>query len=194
MTSDAHLPFRCILSIRNHFKVIPYGAVDRAESCNHGFQSLKGLKNAATAVPEAANDEALAWAINALNEPDTLFFTVGCEKALNEDGDTYYKRGYLEFAFNDAELASDSRHYFALFQEFSKRLHVTGFMLPVMFEWEIEGAHFADATEAGWTVAVWITTAITKSREDAQQHWDKGIRTLVAELITEKWPVVNPIY
>lgn len=83
MGSDAHLPFHCMLTIRDRGKAVPYGEVDRGDGGrNHGFMPLKGVVDAASSVPEARDDPALARAINVLNHTSTLFFTVGCEKAL----------------------------------------------------------------------------------------------------------------
>lgn len=149
---------------------------------------------AAASVPEARDDPALARAINVLNHTSTLFFTVGCEKALNQDGGQFWKKGYLEFAFNDAELCSDSRNYFVLFQGFSQHLHRAHFSTPIMFEWEFEGAHFLDANVGGWTVAVWVTTPMVSTAQEAEQLWASGLEVLAAALKDETFPIEFPIY
>jgi hypothetical protein len=195
MGSDAHLPYRCLLTIRDRGKAVSYGEVDRDDGGrNHGFVRLKGIVDAASYVPEASDDPALAQAINALNHASTLFFTVGCEKALNQHDSQFWKKGYLEFAFNDAELCSDSRNYFALFQRFCRRLHRSQFSTPVMFEWEFEGAHFLDADVGGWTVCVWITTNLASTTQDAEQLWASGLEAVTTALKDETAPVATPIY
>lgn len=195
MGSDAHLPFHCMLTIRDRGKAVPYGEVDRGDGGrNHGFMPLKGVVDAASSVPEARDDPALARAINVLNHTSTLFFTVGCEKALNQHDGQFWKKGYLEFAFNDAELCSDSRNYFALFQDFSRRLHRAQFSTPITFEWEFEGAHFLDPNVGGWTVAVWITTTLAPTAQEAEQLWASGLEALTAALKDETFPIQAPIY
>lgn len=43
MGSDAHLPYRCMLTIRDRGKAVPYGKVDRDDGGrNYGFTPLKG--------------------------------------------------------------------------------------------------------------------------------------------------------
>lgn len=190
------LPYQCFLTIRNRYKGIPYGGGTRdGSSINHGFKPLKAAENPATSVPEAHDDPPLTQAINAVNAPQTSFFTVGCEKSLNPQADgKYWKRGYLEIAFNDTALCNDSRNYFALFQEFSAHLHKTGFRSSLAIEWELEAAHFIAANIGGWTVTVWITTALVNTVAEAEQLWAVGLATLVEFLVTQSFPVAQPIY
>jgi hypothetical protein len=188
-------PYACFLTMHHHLKPIPYPAVDRGvEGKNHGFIALKGGTGPSPLIPEAQGDQALNEALTALNAASSPFFTVGCEKALNKDDSGFWKRGYLEFAFNDSVLSSDSRNYFALFQGFSERLNRLAFKTPLSFEWEIEQAVFVAADTGGWTVSVWIATPVAATENEAHLAWAIGMGTLVEALTEIDVPITSPIY
>jgi hypothetical protein len=187
--------YRCILSLNDHGKPIPYHAANRPEgSRNHGFMALKGRPDRRALVPEAQDDESLGDAIDYLNDDRTPFFTVGCEKVLIEEEKQHRKSGYLEFAFNDRLLVSDACNYFVLFFNFSQRLAKDRFNLPVQFRWELEDAHFTAADCNGWSTTVWIETPGLSSATEAGELWAQGLNALVDSLMKEAWNLEAPIY
>jgi hypothetical protein len=195
MPSPTDVRYECLLRINNQFKGIPYGGGDHDDgSTNHGFKVLKGATEPAALVPEATGDRALSNALEALNEASTAFFSVGCEKSLNADGDQYWKCGYIEFALNDTVYCADPRNYFALFHAFSTGLPEVHFHLPIRFMWELEGAYFVDANVSGWTATVWITTSTGPTEQDVEDAWSDGLQRCIQSLLLQPVHVHSPIY
>jgi hypothetical protein len=169
------------LTIRNRAKSIPYPEANRPEgSRNHGYKRLKGRPDLVSDIPEA-DWESIATALARLNGWNSAFFSVGCEKAVNKHNGEFWVRGYLEFAFNYIEAASDAAHYFPLFFHFHRLLQSTR-VSKCRFEFELEGAIFLDGPAEGYSVSVWIDTGIYKSELEAEQTWAQGL-TLLADFL-----------
>ncbi len=165
------------LKIRNHYKGIPYGAVQRdsPRSSNHGFKNVKGRPHEVESIPELQDSAALKAAILAISEASTPFFTIGCESKLNHEGDVYWKRGFVEFAFNYPRLVADAQNYFKLFFDFNFHVFESNFDLPVQFGWELEGATFLEKKCDGFSVCVWTTTKDLKDEAQTEDVWSQAI-------------------
>jgi hypothetical protein len=170
-----------LLTIRNRGKGIPYGGsgVPREDgSANYGFKALKGKPEEAARIAEAQDNEHLKNALVAINDRDTPFFTVGCEKAFNKDDGSHWAKGYLELAFNYCDMVGDAQSYFKLFFEFNNLIVNSRFDLPVQYHFELEPAYFIDANCHGFTVAIWITTADLPTAEEAREAWGEAVNFL----------------
>jgi len=182
-----------VLVLRNRTKGIPYLGVKRDRSTNHGFVALKGKPaGEARKIAEAGDVEAVARCLERLNHADTGFFTVGCEKAFNVDGDVHWAKGYVEFALNSIELASDAQQYFKLFFEFNHRLFAKNFNLPVQYGWELEGAMFQTTDTSGFTATVWVTTDVCPMEGEARELWSRALDELT-DFLCELGPL-DPAY
>jgi hypothetical protein len=173
-----------LLTIRQEFKQIPYqGAVREEGSICHGFKLLKwASSDDARAIPEASDIQCLQDALVTINAPATAFFTVGCEKALNKTERGFWAKGYLEFAFNFREFAEDAQWYFKLFFDFTALIAERKYEEPIQFFWELDGANFTRANFIGYSAAVWFTTDVLNSAEEAKDVWCSGVR-LFAEFL-----------
>ncbi len=179
------------LSIKDGGKGIPYGGTgeDRpGGSRNHGFKSLKSNPEEIAAIPEAQRFGALTRALVAMNTADSPFLTVGCEKAFGSNESGQWIRGYLEFAFNYAELIADATFYFKLFfffnQWYSKRKQLAG----VQYNFELEGATFLKTNVSGFTISAWISAGTYPTREGAQASWEDALDVLIEFLSQQPSP------
>ena len=180
-----------IFSIRNYHKAVPYpgsGLRDDGHE-NYGFKPLKGRSDEAALIAEVQDNESLKNALIELNDPSTLFFTIGCEKSCNPHNSTYWMRGFLEFAFNYTELVSDAQNYFKLFFDFTHLFWEQPTEAAVEYHFQLEGAGFLDADAAGFTAIVWITTLAMPSEEVTKKTWSQALDLLVKYL---KSVPVNP--
>jgi len=179
------------LSIKDGGKGIPYGGAneDRPDgSRNHGFRPLKSNPEEIGAVPEAQGITALKNALIALNAADSPFVTVGCEKAFGKNDSGYWGSGYLEFAFNYAELIADAAFYFKLFfffnQWYSKQKQLAG----VQYNFELEGATFLKTNVSGFTISAWISAGTYPKSEGAQASWEEALDVLIEFLSQQPGP------
>jgi len=164
------------LVLRNYKKEIPYMAEDRGGgNANHGFMNLKGKPEQAASIAEVQDNEHLKRAIITINEINTPFFTVGCEKSLNQKDEIFWMRGFIEFAFNHRELVADFRNYFEVFVDFNHFIWQRKFEQPVVYSWEIEGALFRKVNSDGFSVAVWITTGDLSAAAETQRVWESAV-------------------
>jgi hypothetical protein len=175
------------LSIINESpKGIPYAGGDVREdgSQNYGFVPLKGKPAEAALIPEVQDNEPMKNALLAINESGTAFFTAGCEKSFNDDPDGHWAKGYIEVSFNYINLASDAQSYFKLFFDFNNRVAKNRFEAPVRYHWELEGAVFLDISweTVGFTVGIWITTALLESRAEVESVWAQAVDFLTEYL------------
>lgn len=175
-------PERCLLAVRAHGKAIPYHAVPRTsdETSNHGFVALKGRPaEEIRAIPEASGVKALERFLVIVNDIETPFFSVGCEKAFNFDARWgHWGRGYVEFSFNHPTLAADAQNYFKLFFEFSRRLALVQPPVSVSYCWELDRAEFVVTKTTGFTVAVWVQTDDMACQEEVVTAWCHGLDVL----------------
>ncbi len=186
---------RAFLTIRQHLKGIPYGAGNHPDgSRNHGFRRLKGHPDLVSSIPEVTGWNAIADALRYLNAWETPFFTVGCEKAINQHEGKYWARGYLEFAFNYVESVVDAASYFPVFFHFNRALHSEQ-PSRCSFEFELEGAHFLDGPVDGFSVTVWINTPLCPDEATAKAEWSNALAFLVRFLsAVHSRPELTPIY
>lgn len=177
------------LKIRNYYKGIPYGPVQRDSfgSSNHGFKNVKGRPDEVETIPELQDSPAFKAAILAISEASTPFFTIGCESKLNHEGDVCWKRGFVEFAFNYTRLVADAQNYFKLFFDFNFEVFESNFDQPVYFSWELEGATFVEKKCDGFSVCVWITTKDLKDEAQTEETWNQAVLFLTQFL--KKQPV-----
>lgn len=184
MTQDSD---KIILTIERRSKAIPYPAEVRDDGTkNLGFRDLKGIDAANLDIPEANDSPAIRDALLAINQSQTPFFTVGCEKSLNEYQGKFWKRGYLEFSFNHAKLIADAAHYFPLFFHFSFAAHEFVLKRPIQFMWELQAARFTQADATGFSCCVWVTNGDYKTAEECERDWDEGLRLLTKFLLSAK--------
>lgn len=186
-----------MLSIRNRGKGVPYGGrgVPRENgSANYGFKALKGKPEEAALIHEVQDDEHFRNALVAINDQNTPFFTVGCEKSFNKDDEGFWARGYLELAFNYCELVEDAKWYFKLFFDFNNHVWQNKFNEPTQYHFEMEGAHFFEGNCAGYTVAIWITTAVLPTNEEVKEVWGKSVDFLTSFLTEYQSSDLPPIY
>ena len=179
------------LSIKNGGKGIPYGggSEDRPDgSRNHGFKPLKSNSAEIAGIPEAQNMTALKNALIALNAADSPFLTVGCEKAFGENDSGHWIRGYLEFAFNYAELIADAAFYFKLFFLFNQWYCQQKQPVGVQYNFELEGATFLASNVSGFTISVWISAGTYPTKEFARATWEEALETLVTFLKEQPIP------
>jgi hypothetical protein len=165
---------------------VPYPPERRPGSINIGFQALKGASEASIAsIPEVRDSVALREALISVNAIQTDFFTVGCEKSMNRDGNKFWKKGYLEFSYNYAEAVSDAMYYFALFFHFQKLEEVRKLVgsTRVQFVWELQPAQFTKIERDGFTCAVWITTGTFDQSSECERVWDDAVHLLTQFLV-----------
>jgi hypothetical protein len=179
------------LSIKNGGKGIPYGGSNEERpdgSRNHGFKPLKSAPEEIAEIPEAQGVTALKNALIALNAADSPFVTVGCEKAFGKNDSGHWGSGYLEFAFNYAELIADAAFYFKLFFLFNQRYCQQKQPVGVQYNFELEGATFLAANVSGFTISAWIHAGTYPTEECARAEWAEALDTLVTFLREQPIP------
>lgn len=181
-----------MLSINNRTRVIP--GTDSDHSAEMKFKPLKGRVEDVAEIPEVRDSDALKQALERINSSSTAFFTVACAKACNSEAGRFWARGSIEFAFNYVEIVRDSPNYFLLFEQFNRHVLEAQFDVPVDFNFQLEGAHFAAISAVGYTARVWITTAEFAAIEQAQKVWNQSIGFLTDFLCSFEKPEMGPIY
>ena len=190
---------KLLLAIERRAKSIPYPREEREDGTNHGFKDLKSNPSAIHEVAEIRDCSSLRDALMAINDPDTQFFTVGCEKSLNEHKGKYWKKGFIEFSFNHPELVRDAGSYFPLFFHFHQALPTAEFLSQhsIQFCWELQGCRFRKVGVEGFTCCVWITTGDYPTADESEDVWDEGVRLIGKYLARFKFaslPPSPPIY
>ena len=132
---------------------------------------------------------ALKNALLTLNQKETIFFTAACEKSCNQRGSGFWKKGYVELAFNDRKLAGNAAYYFHLFYAFNhnwfwKQKHEA----VVHYHFELEITNFWKQQFEAFTVTVWSYTEVMPSDERAQTAWDWALNTFVDFMRTQTLP------
>jgi hypothetical protein len=174
------------LAIEQRSKHVPY-PVDLDDGReNHGFRVLKSDPSAIETIPEIQDCPALREALVALNAPDTPFFTVGCEKRLNRNKGSYWRKGYLEFSFNYAEWIGDASSYFPVFFHFHHSEPVRQFLSKQSIElcWELQPVRFEKIDKPGFTCCVWITTGSYPTAAKCKAVWDEAVRHVTGFLMS----------
>lgn len=185
------------LSIAQSGKCIPYGhsAEPRADgSMNYGFLNLKAEPELALEVPELLIDSELMRLVCLVNDPESMFFTVGCTSGDVADALGYRRAGYIEFVLNSREHVAKASTYFPLFFEFDRFLATRELRWQVAYDWELMGASFLDAGIEGFTCAVFVNTHYLPTRTEAQESWAKSIEYLSSFLSKYRGMQLDYIY
>jgi hypothetical protein len=175
-------PYSLGMTIRHHFKGIPYGGNGEVRpdgGANYGFKNLKGNLHLLADVPELKEDHALYDVVSAINQPSTGLLSVGCVSGAVVDEHGHARTGYIEFAINLAKKISDARNYFYVFYHFDSLLHESKFNERVNYHWELEGAHFHPANADGFTCVVYVHSAHCPTPEQAMEAWERGLAPLI---------------
>jgi hypothetical protein len=184
-----------ILTLKNRCKTIPYISQTREDgTVNHGFRILKGRQEDVPSILEVQDSEALRYALSKINETNTAFFTVGCEKDLNHAPEGYWARGYLEFSINSVPEAADADHYFRIFSRFNRHVWESSFDAPVQYHFELEEADFRESGTRGFTAAVWVTTLCFPVAPEALTTWNEAVVFLADFLSSFKQGAEPGIY
>jgi hypothetical protein len=182
----ARLRYRNLLSIRQDGKGVPYGGSGepRADGeANYGFFNLKSNLVGASSVPELKRDPALFALARVLNAAGSGFLSLGSTSGAVADTDGHRWSGYMEFAINSQSLVADAANYFPIFFHFDRFLSRVESELQVQYEWELMGAHFADAQCDGFTCSLFINTHYVASGELAATNWTEAL-TLCSEFLS----------
>jgi len=193
---------KLLFAIEQRSKSLPYPRDEREDGVNIGFQPLKGAAESdILAIPETADSLPLRQALLALNAKETDLFTVGCEKSLNLNQTRHWKKGYLEFAYNYAEVVADAVPYFVLFFHFQQAADTRKFIASnrIQFIWEIQGVRFTKISRDGFACCVWITTGEFETAAECERVWGEAVRLLTRYLAScriKKRPTspLTPIY
>ena len=175
-------PYQNYLSVNPIIKPVPYPGDPSVDKGNRGFRRLKGktLTEIIEAVPEAAQDEALASILTDINSVNSALFSIGCHSAdFVEPSGSCRVFGYVEFAINDKRLARDRTAYFHIFVQFVALLS-NHFSQKVQFIWILQGAHFNDAGLDGYSCWVDMVTHEHPNKESARDCWNKSLEALRA--------------
>ena len=186
---------KTLLTVGHAAKGIPYIAADYADgNRNFGFTGLKGHPERIGQIEEAKGIPSYTALLTALNATKSPFFSVGCEKTFNSDESGHWGSGFMEFAFNFAELVSDASNYFTLFYHFTHDAAPFIKAHGVQFHWIITPARFHDGPCDGFTCSVWMTTAQFATAAEARAEWDAGVDCFCA-FIAETEPYGGaPLY
>lgn len=167
---------KTLLTIEQRPKSIPYAAADYADGeHNYGFTRLKGRADLIGEVEEAKEVPCYQALLQALNAPESPFFSVACEQAFCGDESGHWASGYVEFAFNFADLVADASNYFALFYHFNYDASAFVSSHDAQFHWIVQPARFAAGPCDGFTCAVWFTTAQFATAPEARAEWDAAV-------------------
>ncbi|MFZ3212842.1 MAG: hypothetical protein WA188_15170 [Terriglobales bacterium] len=102
---------------------VPYPAIVRASSVNHGFYDLRDHPELAAQIPEASRSVGLQAILRALNAPGSPFMSLGCEYRLNQrdgssDGLTCYFHSYVDLTYRDPARHSSEGQMVSLAERF----------------------------------------------------------------------------
>jgi len=169
---------RIFLTVEDRCKNIPYPPESHQESQNFGFKLLKGKIDKAEKIQEAKGFPGIISALKAINAKGSPFFSIGCEKYIGpEQCGGYYARGYIEFAFNYAQMVSFPQAA-DLFRSFSNFCYNHKTPESVTYNFDLQPAHFVKAKTDGYSCCVWTRTGGHKTHEDAERAYNSAVEFL----------------
>lgn len=185
---------KILLTINERSKHVPYPPSSSDGSENFGFRVLKGKADKIDSIAELKDNEALKKIVHTINEDASPFFSVGCEKSFNRSANSFWAKGYIEFAYNCARAVSDAAQYFPLFFHFNRFAQRFTESNNVQFWFELQPAFFKKIDSAGFTCCVWITTGGHSSQEESFDAWCSAVQTLDSFLASVKIGKQERIY
>jgi hypothetical protein len=162
------------LTVEDRTKDIPYPAESHQDSQNFGFKPLKGKPEKVAKIQEAKGFPGIIAALESINEYESPFFSIGCEKYIGpEQFGGFYARGYIEFAFNYTKMVSfaQAADLFRLFSEFSSQ---RGVPASTTYNFDLQPAHFRKAMVDGYSCCVWIRTGGHPDYDRAQNAYNEA--------------------
>lgn len=147
---------KVFLTIERRVKDVPYPPSNDEGSQNFGFKSYKGHTGKIPKIAEAKGFNGIISVLTAINSEMSPFFSIGCEKVIEANFQSFYARGYIEFSLNYEVMVVDKLNYMHLFAQFENdsRDYVDG--NNVSFNWELAQAHFRKIDKVGYTCTIWV--------------------------------------
>ena len=161
-------------------KPVPYGPDFRSDSLGYGFVDLKDNPDRVTEIVEARDLPGLQRLLRFFASRDSPFFSIGCEKAVSDQGGSRFAvGGYVEFAFNFPTLAH-FENYEMLQKGFEKKLvkaRVSGLQY---FEWKVSPIDLSRVKIRMMSCTVWIGLSELPSKDLAAKRYDEALRILAS--------------
>jgi hypothetical protein len=159
---------------------IPYVAKQRASGAqNYGYFDLKQHPKLIGKIPELEGIPELQHLVVMLNRPESVFQTLGCEKAFAESDMRGYRRrltSYFDIVFSFLDWNLQEGNFRGLYQAFEEFAGSKG-DLPNSYgvEFETGVATFNDHNSIkGFQVGIW-NFGYGETDKDAHREWAKGV-------------------
>ncbi|MGH9443963.1 MAG: hypothetical protein ACRD16_16990 [Thermoanaerobaculia bacterium] len=155
---------------------VPYDALDSgADGVNSGFKDLRQHPESIAEIPELADSPALRRFIEAINNPGSRFWSLGCEKALSRSdekpGFPWRLNAYVAVAFALMPWNASPGHFEALAARarayFNARIPDDATYL----DFELYPTNFRDAGVHGFALSLWFG-AYGRNEADARARWE----------------------
>lgn len=155
---------------------IPYtGSERRADgSQNHCYIDLKRNSEKIHDIPELKEFHELKTFVQMMNSHDSLFRTVGCERAFSPSESSEFKTrlvSLVEIIFEVVEWNTNVANFEGLYRAFETFAGAKG-DLPNCYgvEFSVGPAFFNDHGVSGWIATIWIY-GYEQSDSDARKQW-----------------------
>lgn len=183
---------KVFLTVDTRRKHIPYQSETHDGSQNFGFKILKGKLHKIDSIQEAKGFPGIIHVLRALNESNSPFFSIGCEKYIGEQPFSgFYARGYIEFSFNYAIMANFA-NLAEFFRMFSIHCANSNTRSGDSFDFNMQPAHFKKIGLDGYSCCVWIRTGEHSSYSEAEQSYNRSAIFLAKFIETVGAPASLP--
>lgn len=176
------------MSQDDRVKQVPYPIDIGPKSIGYGFFDLKEEPERAFEIVEAQGLPELQRLLQFFASPDSPFFSIGCEKAVWEQGDRRFSvRGYVEFSFNFPTLAH-FQNYETLqlgFDGTLQRAKISGLRY---FDWKVSPIDVVPIKSRIMACTIWTMLSDQPSKELAAKRYDKALGLLASYLIGFDYP------
>jgi hypothetical protein len=158
---------------------VPYEPVQRPDGHhNFGYVDLKKEPEKIDSIPELQDAPELKELVRELNDPRSLFRSVGCEKALGPNSHPVYNCKLTSFVIVVFEILdwNHEENYNRLFQEFNEAMAVPKRMIPdfTSIQFEIHPVTFNAHQRRAAGLTIWVN-GYGRNEAEAKENWKAGV-------------------
>jgi hypothetical protein len=148
---------------------------------NYGYFDLKRQPELISKVPELKNTPELRRLVEAINNPDSLFRTLACEKAMGKSETSRFRKrltSFVSIAFDVLAWNQRPGNYEMLFRAFEEFVGLEYADCDAIgVEFCIEPASFLNHGASGWCLTLW-NYGYGSTEPETRRQWSRGVTLL----------------
>jgi hypothetical protein len=156
----------------------PYPPKERDDDTNHGYFDLKRNPGKIPEIPEVQHWPELREFLTSVNDPRSLYRTLGCAVGVAQSDDSAYQikvGGYVDIAIEVLGFNTTKENFIDLVNQFAAYVDPPKQPMNIFIRFNVTPTVFGDHKMKGWSLNTYIW-GYGQSETEAREMWVVGLR------------------